>query len=74
MRVTSKGQVTIPVAIRKKLGLHSNSEVEFEQVGNTVRIKKSAGGQGRGRRLVEHLRGKGTVRMSTAQIMALTRG
>jgi AbrB family looped-hinge helix DNA binding protein len=30
MRITTKGQVTIPVEIREKLGLLPNSEVEFE--------------------------------------------
>ena len=30
MRITSKGQVTIPQAIREQAGLHPNSEVEFE--------------------------------------------
>ena len=43
MRVTSKGQVTIPVEIRERLGLLPHSEVEFEVVGNTVRIRKARG-------------------------------
>ncbi len=30
MRITSKGQVTIPQAVREQAGLHPNSEVEFE--------------------------------------------
>ncbi|WP_034930118.1 AbrB/MazE/SpoVT family DNA-binding domain-containing protein, partial [Candidatus Accumulibacter vicinus] len=30
MRITSKGQVTIPVEIRKQAGLMPNTEVEFE--------------------------------------------
>ena len=29
MRVTSKGQVTIPVDVRRELGIQSGSEVEF---------------------------------------------
>lgn len=29
MRMTSKGQVTIPAHIREKLGLHPGTEVEF---------------------------------------------
>lgn len=29
MRITSKGQVTIPLAIRKKAGLWPNTEVSF---------------------------------------------
>jgi AbrB family looped-hinge helix DNA binding protein len=76
MRVTSKGQVTIPVEIRERLGLLPNSEVEFEVEGNAVRIRMARGrrARGRGRSVVEHLRGKATSGMSTDEIMALTRG
>ena len=41
MRITSKGQVTIPVEIRERLGLLPNSEVDFEVEGNAVRIRHS---------------------------------
>lgn len=37
--MTSKGQVTVPVEIRRHLGLRPGKQVEFEVVGNTVRIK-----------------------------------
>lgn len=76
MRITSKGQVTIPVEIRERLGLLPNSEVEFELDGNSVRIRKSRGRRapGRGRSIVERLKGKATSGMTTDQIMALTRG
>jgi AbrB family looped-hinge helix DNA binding protein len=76
MRITSKGQVTIPIEIREKLGLLPNHEVEFEVVGNAVRIRKARarGRRSRGRSLVARLRGKGSVRMSTDEILALTRG
>jgi AbrB family looped-hinge helix DNA binding protein len=50
MRITIKGQVTIPIEIRKKLGLLPNSEVEFEIVGNAVRITKVRGVKARRRR------------------------
>lgn len=75
MRITSKGQVTIPQEIRETLGLLPETDVEFDIVGNTVRIRKSARGKSRrGERIVEALRGKGGTRRSTDQIMALTRG
>jgi AbrB family looped-hinge helix DNA binding protein len=76
MRITSKGQVTIPVEIRERLGLLPNSEVDFEVVGSSVRIKKTRGRNrhGRGRSIVGHLRGKATSGMTTDEIMALTRG
>ena len=62
MRVTSKGQVTIPVEIREKLGLLPDSEVEFEVVGNTVRLRKAQRGRkaSRGKSLVARLRGRGS--------------
>jgi AbrB family looped-hinge helix DNA binding protein len=71
MRITSKGQVTIPLAIRQKAGLWPNTEVSFTLSRGVVVLRKVAGADGRGRQLVEHLRGKATARMS--QIMALTR-
>lgn len=73
MRVTSKGQVTIPIAIRKKAGLWPNTEVAFAMSRGMVILKKAGPGHGRGRRLVERMRGKATTRMSTDQIMVLTR-
>lgn len=73
MRITSKGQVTIPIEIRQKLGLHPDTEVRFEIAGDAVRIRRARGSDGRGKRLIAHLRGKGTVSLSTDQIMALTR-
>jgi AbrB family looped-hinge helix DNA binding protein len=74
MRITSKGQVTIPIEIRERMGLLPNTEVRFEVEGNTVRIarvEKAAGG--RGQRLLERMRGKATSGMSTEEILALTR-
>lgn len=74
MRITSKGQVTIPIEIREHLGLLPHTEVRFEVEGNTVRIlreEKSVGG--RGQRLLERIRGQATSGMSTEEIMALTR-
>jgi AbrB family looped-hinge helix DNA binding protein len=41
MRITSKGQVTIPMEIREKMGLLPDTEVEFEVAGNTVCLKKA---------------------------------
>lgn len=72
MRVTSKGQVTIPQAIRAQLGIQPGSEVTFEVEGEGVRIVKIADSP-HGRTLVDRLRGSGHGRMSTDEIMALTR-
>ena len=75
MRITSKGQVTIPAEIREQAGLLPQTEVEFEFDGKSVRIVRAKGrkGDGRGARLVAHLRGRGDVAMNTDAIMALTR-
>ena len=74
MRVTSKGQVTIPRDIRRKLGIVSQSEVEFVVERDTVILRPTLGVPSQGKRLVEALRGRATVKMSTDEIMALTRG
>ena len=73
MKITSKGQVTIPAEIREKAGLLPGTEVEFVLSGKRAYIRKG-GSRRRGRKLVGALRGKGTVRMTTDQIMALMRG
>jgi len=75
MRITSKGQVTIPIAVREKLGLLPNTEVDFEVQGETARLVKvkNKKPRGRGATVVARLRGTGNVRMSTDEIMALTR-
>ena len=75
MRVTSKGQVTIPQEIREKLGLLPNTEVEFILEGKAVRLCKieQARGESRGRGIVRRLRGSANVSMTTDEILALTR-
>jgi AbrB family looped-hinge helix DNA binding protein len=75
VRITSKGQVTIPVEIREQAGLLPYTEVEFEFDGEYVRIirAKTQDQNSRGARLVAHLWGRGDVAMSTDEIMALTR-
>ena len=75
MRITSKGQVTIPVDIRERAGLLPHTEVEFEYDGKVVRIvrARTQAANGRGGRLVAHLRGRGDMAISTDEIMALTR-
>ena len=74
MKVTSKGQVTVPLAMRLRAGLLPETEVEFVLQGEAVVLRKARGVRRRGARLVQAMRGKGTTRMTTDQIMALTRG
>ena len=47
MRITSKGQVTIPIEIRERAGLLPQTEVEFTFDGNAVRIVRAKTAQGR---------------------------
>jgi AbrB family looped-hinge helix DNA binding protein len=73
MKITSKGQVTIPAALREKAGLLPDTEVEFVLSGRKVVLRKAAARGRRGRNLVRRMRGRATVRLSTDQILALTR-
>jgi len=74
MRITSKGQVSIPIEIRERMGLLPNTEVRFEVEGNAVRILCEEKAGGRGQRLLERMRGKAISGMSTEEIMALEGG
>ena len=79
MRVTSKGQVTIPIEIREKLGIFANTEVEFAVRGNTATLRKAPpknGKRTRGEEIVARLTGAGTANrdLTTDQILALMRG
>ena len=79
MRITSKGQVTIPQEIRESAGFLPNTEVDFEVDRDGVRIVKAkqAKAKTRGELVVEHLRRAGQrhrILMTTDEIMALTRG
>jgi AbrB family looped-hinge helix DNA binding protein len=76
MRITSKGQVTIPREIRERFGLLPNTDVEFVVRRNTIQLVKADRPKQptRGELIVRRLRGSGTVRMTTDEIMALTRG
>jgi len=71
MRVTSKGQVTIPQDVRRLLGIEPGSDVDFEVDKDSVRLVRRD--EGRGAALVAQMRGR-RVTMTTDEIMALTRG
>lgn len=76
MQITSKGQVTIPQHVRLRLGLLPHTEVEFELVGDHARIRKSRRSDGtgaRGRAVLQALRGAADSRLSTDEILELTR-
>ncbi len=67
--------MTIPIEIRETLGLVPDSEVDFKLEGNSARLVKipTRGAGSRGAAVLERLRGKGDNKMSTDEILALTR-
>jgi len=74
MKVTTKGQVTIPQVIREELGIYAGSEVEFKVEDGTLRVIPIEKPHISKTSLSARMRGKGTVKMTTDEIMALTRG
>ena len=43
--ISSKGQITVPVAIRTRLGLKAGTVVTFELIKNGALLKKGVSGQ-----------------------------
>jgi AbrB family looped-hinge helix DNA binding protein len=77
MRITDKGQVTIPQAIREQAGFMPGTEVFFDLVGAEVRLRKAeapASRPTRGQKLIQALRATRVYPMSTDEIIALMRG
>jgi AbrB family looped-hinge helix DNA binding protein len=77
MRITAKGQVTIPQDVRERAGLMPGTDVEFELVAGVVRLVKAIKGarrRTRGQKLVESLRARGDFKMTTDEVVALMRG
>lgn len=60
--------------IREKMGLWPYTEVEFSMEGDVVRLQKAKNAASRGKELIHRMRDKATVKLSTDEIMALTRG
>ena len=72
MRVTTKGQVTIPLEIRKKLNITPATEVDFI-IGEDGRVYLVKSSKPAKNNRFGKLRGIATVKMTTEEIMALTR-
>ena len=72
MLITSKGQVTIPMEIRESMGFLPHTQIKFIKKGNCVYLEKET--STRGKNLIRKMRGKGEIKMTTDEIMALTRG
>ncbi len=77
MRITAKGQVTIPQDVRARAGRMPGTDVAFEIEAGVVRLVKTSGGlarKSRGQKLAESLRGGGDFKMTTDEVIALMRG
>ncbi|MCC6856638.1 MAG: AbrB/MazE/SpoVT family DNA-binding domain-containing protein [Microbacteriaceae bacterium] len=75
MRITSKGQVTIPQRLRERYGLMPETEVEFIEVDGEVVLRR-AGAQSadRAQQIVDRMLGAGHSPLTTEEIIAIARG
>ena len=71
MRVTTKGQVTIPKNVRESLGIVPETDVVFQEENGKFYIVKISKDKPTTR--FNKLRGITTANMSTDEIMGLTR-
>jgi AbrB family looped-hinge helix DNA binding protein len=71
VRVTQKGQVTIPLEVRRALGIHPGSDVQFRIEEEGVRLVVDPE---RAAEEIAGMRGAGSGELSTDEILALTRG
>ena len=69
MKITEKGQVTIPKAIRERYGLYPGSEVRFAEREHRVVLQKA-----REQDVWEKYRGFLKLRMRTDDVIRLMRG
>lgn len=70
MRVTQKGQVTIPLEVRRALGIAPGTRVRFELDNGSARLvpdREEVAAE------IARARGSGDVELSTDEILALTR-
>ncbi len=74
MKITSKGQVTIPQEMRERYGLHPQTEVEFATGEGGVVIRPARTKKARFREWMAKARGSATVKITTDEVMRLTRG
>jgi len=76
MKVTTKGQITIPQAVRNRYGLQPGTEVEVVARGEEVLIRPRKV-ERKGDAVTEwvaRFAGSGSVKVTTDEIMRMTRG
>ena len=74
MKITSKGQVTIPQRLRERYGLFPESEVSFEPLEDGVLIRPAASREADIDRRLARATGAASIPLSTDDIMRITRG
>ena len=74
MRITSKGQVTIPQRIRDRYGLKPGTTVEVVAEGGKVQIRARKRAKNPVDDWLQHATGAAKDKATTAQLMRLTRG
>ena len=74
MKITTKGQVTIPKRLRDRYGLLPDSEVVFEAGENGVLIRRATSREAEIDRRLSRATGAASVPLTTDEIMSLTRG
>jgi antitoxin PrlF len=70
MRVTQKGQVTIPLEVRRALGIRPGTNVDFRLEAGGARLVVDPEAAAKE---VAAMRGAGDVELTTDEILALTR-
>jgi AbrB family looped-hinge helix DNA binding protein len=73
MRVTAKGQITIPQELRRRYGLEPGTEVEVVP-GEDGAVVRPVAESARGARLVARLRDQADGGLSADAVLELTRG
>ncbi len=74
MRITSKGQVTIPQRLRLKFGLLPNTEAAFEESDGGVLIRPVLTKRALIEQRLRDARGVADSGLGTDDVMRLTRG
>ena len=74
MKITTKGQVTIPLPYREAFGLFPHTDVDFIVVNGMLCLAKPDEASSRGVDLVRKMSGRCKGRLSTDEIMRMTRG
>jgi AbrB family looped-hinge helix DNA binding protein len=74
MRITTKGQVTIPQRLRERFGLTPATEVDFEATDRGILIRPARSREEELRQRLMKATGSATVPITTDEIMRLTRG